>query len=1376
MLKDLVKQRLSAAADEIFALFEQTIASYEEQLCRAREDNATQRPQLETVYKSHVVLCAEDIQQLISHQQVHLQLQEGSSILEHKDPLSPNIQQQKHPQPLHVKEEDVYIQRPHIREEDLGLQTLGVIHIEEESIDTQLPHEMEGGVPQPLPVRREDVELECPHIKEEDDNLQHQHIKEEEMYLELPRVEEVKSQALHVREGEEGPQAFHIYNEEKDVQHSYIEEEMDPQIPHVEEEEEEPQPLDFWEDEEEMEESQHTDIQQAVSNFPLTDGSVKSKEKEDSPPRKSMFNQHYPSGEHNTGPSLASTFPPLSESDKVPLRRHKNCTDDEQLESFAKETTLGIKKNYQTRGKGIMSRRRSRKKPPLQDAKEHAVKALDKTAELEARFNESLKGRGVFAKVQFQKGDFVVEYRGELINSEESKRRRTTNRKACALFMCDFLWKESTWCIDAAKDDGSLGRLVSPDQRNPNCKMKRVMAKGKPHLCLFASRDIEPGDQITYDFGEQYLPCIKQVWDDPKLLSQVKVRIITHRIDSSVSDKLQNLKGSNQKKLQTPLDSDEHFYSNLNDKSEESLSQSDIASSANDANNMRLSGDQKQRLQSSPNAENMTDDQDGYATSKRKHSPLENKKPSSKRQRRYSSSESNSSTNTSVCEPSKARETGALSENLAPDMEKDGPDLACSLDGFSLDSLSVPGISRREDGSRIYNKRQYCFYCKAGVIKIGRHLLHAHKDKQEVARALSFSKGSKERRRCLDHLRNMGNFAHNVNVLNSGIGTPVPCYRPKNKAQAHNYKHCTYCQGFFPRKFLWKHVKICKFLPKNLPKPGRTRTQARIQYTTPPPGVQEPLWKLINGMHQDDVQVVVKSDPWIMAYGQNLYNRLGDDISKHEYIRQEMRGLGRLLICSRKNSAMKTMKDHIRPSNFMHLVQSVKETAGYSCETHTYKSPSLALRIGRILDRISKMVIRGANVQCDSSVLNDVRAFRREYQSKWHELVTLPVTLRSKCTVPQLLPFTKDVQALHSYLDDQRQDLFQKLSSDSSAMTYTKLTKVILTKVILFNRPRAVEVSKIPLSAYKSSNLSHKTEDVNFALSGLENTFYQNFKRIEVKGSSDRKAPILLTQAMQQALDLLVRKRQDCGVPPGNTYLFAKPFTKACYSGSLILHYFTKDCGAKSPESLTSKYLQRQIRALSRVLDFTKTEMDQLSDFLGYDISLQQQMYQLPEGTLQLAKIGKVLMALEDGHLTEMKGKSVDDLHIDPEENVQLDRKRFRSLDETDESDTQDDEVTAERSHTTEPDVQQDSVTQSTNHDKALKSKEQEGRKRKKWDDEEVAAVERHLMSFISSCQLPRKIDCQKCLKKEKMALRSRDWKSIKFYIKNRITACKRKA
>lgn len=67
------------------------------------------------------------------------------------------------------------------------------------------------------------------------------------------------------------------------------------------------------------------------------------------------------------------------------------------------------------------------------------------------------------------------------------------------------------YSIDAAKDDESLGRLVNDNHISPNCKMKRIIVEGKPHLCLFATRDISPGEEVTYNYGDGDWPWRNKV-------------------------------------------------------------------------------------------------------------------------------------------------------------------------------------------------------------------------------------------------------------------------------------------------------------------------------------------------------------------------------------------------------------------------------------------------------------------------------------------------------------------------------------------------------------------------------------------------------------------------------------------------------------------------------------------------------------------------------------------------------------------------------------------------------------------------------------------------------------------------------------------------
>ncbi|KAK3535654.1 hypothetical protein QTP70_018419 [Hemibagrus guttatus] len=82
---------------------------------------------------------------------------------------------------------------------------------------------------------------------------------------------------------------------------------------------------------------------------------------------------------------------------------------------------------------------------------------------------------------------------------------------ALKVFMFEFCFNGKLLCVDAAREDGSLGRLVNDDHINPNSNMKIITVKGKPHLCLIATRSINPGEEITYNHGDSEWPWRSKV-------------------------------------------------------------------------------------------------------------------------------------------------------------------------------------------------------------------------------------------------------------------------------------------------------------------------------------------------------------------------------------------------------------------------------------------------------------------------------------------------------------------------------------------------------------------------------------------------------------------------------------------------------------------------------------------------------------------------------------------------------------------------------------------------------------------------------------------------------------------------------------------------
>ena len=251
---------------------------------------------------------------------------------------------------------------------------------------------------------------------------------------------------------------------------------------------------------------------------------------------------------------------------------------------------------------------------------------------------------------------------------------------------------------------------------------------------------------------------------------------------------------------------------------------------------------------------------------------------------------------------------------------------------------------------------------------------------------------------------------------------------------------------------------------------------------------------------------------------------------------------------------------------------------------------------------------------------------------------------------PQLLPFTEDVKNMHMYLEKCRGEYQRGLQNDPNTENWTKLANLTLCEVILFNRRRESEVSKLLLSAFTLRDTSGVHSDLAVGLSEWQQKLCQNFQCIEIRGKRYRRVPILLTPDMLSSMEALVEHRRACGVPDENPFFFSRPEAETHLRGSDAIRQLAKECGAKHPESLSSSKLRLQVSTLSTVLNLRETEMDILSNFLGHDIQVYDRLYySLPEGTLQLAKVSKVLIGIEQGRLSDFKGMSLDQIQIDPD-------------------------------------------------------------------------------------------------------------------------------
>lgn len=565
-------------------------------------------------------------------------------------------------------------------------------------------------------------------------------------------------------------------------------------------------------------------------------------------------------------------------------------------------------------------------------------------------------------------------------------------------------------------------------------------------------------------------------------------------------------------------------------------------------------------------------------------------------------------------------------------------------------SVSIKRTSNTKE-KRKWDRKNVCLYCSEPKAKLPRHFVEKHSNELLVAKFSSLPKRSKDRKILLAEMTNKGNFIHNSKVLESGRGVIIPFKRPsqKQKVSINEFSPCEYCLGFFIKTDLWKHQKNCHSKPKDDKRILNRSVKARSALLLPVCGSgNEKLRDILATMNDDEVTHIVRKDPLILHYGEKLL-KVGNEQHNRHFISQKMRELGRFLqkIIEMEKSVL-SLDQAIAPGRFLKNVDAVKALAGYDKDLQSYKIPSLALKVGMSLKKCCKIIKAQALLDGDTKRKQEVDDFFELCEMEWSDRVSISAyqTLKEKkWNKPTMLPLVEDIIGLQNHLKKLASTLSTELKQNATEKIWYELAKVILCQVTLFNRRRSGETSRIKVADYFLAKKGTDEEISNY-LTPLEKKLCNQFFRLEVKGKRGNKVPILLTDETKSIIDLLMETRKSVEILPENLYVFAVPKSVNYIRCSASLRKYSYECGAKYPDKITSTKLRKHIATLSQLYNLKKNEMDILAQFMGHDIRVHRNFYRLPQDTLQMATVSKLLLALEEGNVGNFRGKSLEEIKL----------------------------------------------------------------------------------------------------------------------------------
>ncbi|KAL6756663.1 hypothetical protein V8C86DRAFT_2644721 [Haematococcus lacustris] len=111
-----------------------------------------------------------------------------------------------------------------------------------------------------------------------------------------------------------------------------------------------------------------------------------------------------------------------------------------------------------------------------------------------------VRGNGAFAALPIPSGSLLCEYEGELLSNQQYRQRYVTGVSDYVMCMDD------SWVRDASHlvRDTSCFRAVHMNHSSRRPNVRRFYKRAERQVLFFTSRDVEPGEELLFDYGRNY--------------------------------------------------------------------------------------------------------------------------------------------------------------------------------------------------------------------------------------------------------------------------------------------------------------------------------------------------------------------------------------------------------------------------------------------------------------------------------------------------------------------------------------------------------------------------------------------------------------------------------------------------------------------------------------------------------------------------------------------------------------------------------------------------------------------------------------------------------------------------------------------------------
>ena len=154
---------------------------------------------------------------------------------------------------------------------------------------------------------------------------------------------------------------------------------------------------------------------------------------------------------------------------------------------------------------------------------------------------------------------------------------------------------------------------------------------------------------------------------------------------------------------------------------------------------------------------------------------------------------------------------------------------------------------------------------------------------------------------------------------------------------------------------------------------------------------------------------------------------------------------------------------------------------------------------------------------------------------------------------------------------------------------------------------------------------------------------------VYVRGKRGRQVPVLMNHDEVLAIQSLIQHRESVGVVTTNLYVFAAPSrgSKKPLRGNDCMRHVLAKLTLQAPERIHSNELRKFCATVSQIADLSENDLRWLAEHLGHDLNVHREYYRLKDSTVELSKVSRLLLAIDEGNAGNLMGKKLADISVE---------------------------------------------------------------------------------------------------------------------------------